>query len=69
MDRIVEASGVRKVYRGGAEVEALKGVSLEVARGEMVAPSGENEKGFPADPRRSPARVCIVHTNRDIATP
>ena len=43
MDAIVRASGVRKVYRSGAEVEALKKVDLDVIRGEMVAivgPSG-----------------------------
>ena len=43
MDAIVRASGVRKVYRSGTEVEALKKVDLDVIRGEMVAivgPSG-----------------------------
>ncbi len=42
-DLIVEARALRKVYRNGAEVEALKGVDLAVARGEMAAimgPSG-----------------------------
>jgi putative ABC transport system ATP-binding protein len=42
-DAIVEAQQLRKVYRNGAEVEALKGVDLRVGRGEMVAimgPSG-----------------------------
>lgn len=42
---IVEASGVRKVYRGGAEVEALKGVSMHVARSEMVAVMGPSGCG------------------------
>jgi putative ABC transport system ATP-binding protein len=43
VDAIVRASGVRKVYRSGTEVEALKKVDLDVIRGEMVAivgPSG-----------------------------
>lgn len=42
---IVEATGVRKVYRGGAEVEALKGVGMEVLRGEMVAVMGPSGSG------------------------
>jgi putative ABC transport system ATP-binding protein len=44
-DLIVEAVGVRKVYRGGAEVEALKGVSIEVPPGEMVAVMGPSGCG------------------------
>lgn len=43
LDVIVRATGVRKVYRNGAEVEALRGIDLEVARGELLAvvgPSG-----------------------------
>ncbi|MEX2458449.1 MAG: ABC transporter ATP-binding protein [Actinomycetota bacterium] len=43
IDAIVEAKALRKVYRNGAEVEALRGVDLQVARGEMAAimgPSG-----------------------------
>jgi putative ABC transport system ATP-binding protein len=42
---IVEASGVRKVYRGGSEVEALKGVSMSVARSGMVAVMGPSGSG------------------------
>jgi putative ABC transport system ATP-binding protein len=42
---IVRASGIRKVYRGGTEVEALKGVDLEVARGELVAIMGPSGSG------------------------
>ncbi|HEX2647019.1 MAG TPA: ABC transporter ATP-binding protein [Candidatus Dormibacteraeota bacterium] len=40
---IVHASRLRKIYHGATDVEALRGVDLEVARGEMVAvvgPSG-----------------------------
>jgi putative ABC transport system ATP-binding protein len=44
-DQIVKASGVRKVYRGGTEVEALKGVDLAVERGEMVAIMGPSGSG------------------------
>jgi len=44
-DLIVRALGVRKVYRSGAEVEALRGVDLEVARGEMVAVVGPSGSG------------------------
>jgi putative ABC transport system ATP-binding protein len=42
---IVQAVGVRKTYRGGTEVEALKGVSLDVTRGEMVAIMGPSGSG------------------------
>jgi putative ABC transport system ATP-binding protein len=45
VDLIVQAERVRKVYRSGTEVEALKGVSLEVARGEMVAIMGPSGSG------------------------
>ncbi|MEX1047853.1 MAG: ABC transporter ATP-binding protein [Actinomycetota bacterium] len=45
MSRIVEASSVRKIYRGGTDVEALKGVSLAVEEGEMVAIMGPSGSG------------------------
>ncbi len=37
---IVRARGVRKAYRGGAAVLALRGIDLDIARGEMVAIMG-----------------------------
>jgi putative ABC transport system ATP-binding protein len=43
---ILEARGVRKVYRTGAEeVEALKGVDLDIARGEFLAVMGPSGSG------------------------
>ena len=45
MDLIVEANDVRKIYRGGTEVEALKGVSIRVPRGDMVAIMGPSGSG------------------------
>ena len=45
MDLIVEANDVRKTYRGGTEVEALKGVSFDVPRGDMVAIMGPSGSG------------------------
>jgi putative ABC transport system ATP-binding protein len=45
LDAIVRATGVRKVYRSGAEVEALRKVDLDVARGEMVAIVGPSGSG------------------------
>jgi len=41
----VVARGLRKVYRGGSEVEALKGVDLEIARGELLAIIGPSGSG------------------------
>src|SRR5437762_13292749 len=42
---MVRATRLRKLYRGGAEVEALRGVDFEVARGEMVAVVGPSGSG------------------------
>jgi len=45
VDAIVRATGVRKVYHSGTEVEALSKVDLDVARGEMVAIVGPSGSG------------------------
>jgi putative ABC transport system ATP-binding protein len=45
-EQILRASGVRKVYRTGAEeVEALKGIDLDVERGEFLAVMGPSGSG------------------------
>jgi putative ABC transport system ATP-binding protein len=41
----VQAQRLRKVYRGAAEIEALRGVDLNIARGEMVAVVGPSGSG------------------------
>lgn len=41
----VHATRLRKVYRGASDVEALRGVDFEVARGEMVAVVGPSGSG------------------------
>jgi len=45
VDQIVRAVGVRKVYHAGTEVEALRKVDLDVARGEIVAIVGPSGSG------------------------
>jgi len=44
-DTIVQASRLRKVYRGAGDVEALRGVDLAVERGEMLALVGPSGSG------------------------
>ncbi len=45
-EHIIQASQVRKTYRSGnLRVEALRGISMEVARGEMVAIMGTSGCG------------------------
>ncbi len=46
LDWVIDAQGLRKIYRmGGAEVRALDGVDLQVARGEFVAIVGRSGSG------------------------
>ena len=42
---IVQATRLRKIYRGASEVEALRGIDMEVGRGEMVAIVGPSGSG------------------------
>ena len=45
MDAIVRAKSVRKVYRNGSEVEALRSVDLEIPAGELLAVIGPSGSG------------------------
>jgi ABC-type sugar transport system ATPase subunit len=45
MDEIVRARAVRKVYRSGGEVAALKGIDLDICAGELVAIVGPSGSG------------------------
>lgn len=45
MDLIIDASDVRKIYRGGTDVEALQGVDVQVEKGEMIAIMGPSGSG------------------------
>ena len=42
---IVQATRLRKVYHGASEVEALRGIDMDVGRGEMVAIVGPSGSG------------------------
>jgi putative ABC transport system ATP-binding protein len=42
---IVAATRLRKTYRAGSDVEALRGINLEVGRGEMLAIVGPSGSG------------------------
>lgn len=42
---IVQAVRLRKVYRGANEVEALRGIDIEIDRGEMIAIVGPSGSG------------------------
>lgn len=45
MELIIEATQVRKIYHGATDVEALKGVDVQIARGEMAAIMGPSGSG------------------------
>jgi putative ABC transport system ATP-binding protein len=45
VDPIVRARGVQKVYRNGSEVAALRGIDLDIPRGELLAVVGASGSG------------------------
>jgi putative ABC transport system ATP-binding protein len=45
LDTVIESRRLRKVYHGAGDVEALRGVDLEVRRGEMLALVGPSGSG------------------------
>jgi putative ABC transport system ATP-binding protein len=45
MDEIVRARGVLKIYRNGSDVEAIKGIDLDISAGELVAITGQSGSG------------------------
>jgi putative ABC transport system ATP-binding protein len=45
VDQIVRARRVRKIYRNGSEVAALKGIDLDIPRGELLAVVGPSGSG------------------------
>jgi putative ABC transport system ATP-binding protein len=45
LDQIVRARGIRKAYRNGSVVEALRGVDLDIPTGELLAIVGPSGSG------------------------